>query len=97
MKSIIKDTKKKIKNFKKAVRYLDRCGEFEFDNFIEAHRIAGTNAQESELRQMWGQAKLVLPGPGHPGGTESLRHVTRDSFTSAIDEAEKLVNMMRKM
>ena len=97
MQNVIRDTKQKTENFKNAVRYLDQCGEFEFDDFKEAHRIAGTNAQESELRQMWAEARLVLPGPGHPGGVESLRHVTRDSFMSAITEAQKLVEMMEKM
>jgi hypothetical protein len=97
MEDIIKDTKKKIENFKKAIAYLDGCDEFGFEDFEEAHRIAGTNAQVSELREMWAEAKLVLPGPGHSSGVESLREVTRDSFVTAISEAKKLVDMMEKM
>jgi hypothetical protein len=97
MKEIIKDTKQKMESFKEAIRYLDSCKEFGFDAFKEAHRIAGTNAQESELSRMWAEAKLVLPGPGHSGGTESLREVTRDSFVTAVAEAQKLVDMMEKM
>ena len=97
MQDVIKDTKRKIKDFEKAVKYLDECDEFDFDNFKEAHRIAGTDTQESELREMWAEAKLVLPGPGHPGGVESLRQVTRDSFMTAAAEAQKLVQMMEKM
>ncbi len=97
MQNVIKDTKRKIENFKKAVKYLDECGDFDFDDFKEAYRIAGTNAQESELREMWSEARLVLPGPGHPGGVGSLRQVTRDSFTAAAAEAQKLVDMMENM
>jgi len=97
MQDIIKDTKQKMENFKKAIKYLDGCDEFDYDDFKEAHRMAETNAQESELREMWAEAKLVLPGPGHSGGVESLREVTRDSFVTAVDEAQKLVDMMEKM
>ena len=97
MQDVIKDTKQAIGNFKKAIKYLDGCAEFDFDDFKEAHRIAGTNTQESELREMWAESKLVLPGPGHSGGVESLREVTRDSFVTAIAEAQKLVDMMEKM
>ena len=97
MQDIIKDTKQGIENFKKAINYLDGCDEFDFDDFKKAHRIAGTKSQESELREMWAEAKLVLPGPGHSGGVESLREVTRDSFVTGVAEAQKLVDMMEKM
>lgn len=52
MQDIIKGTKKKIENFKKAVEHLDGCDEFDFEDFEEAHRIARTNVQVSELREM---------------------------------------------
>ena len=73
-----------MENFNSAVKYFDQCGESDSDDFKEALRIAGTNAQESDLREMWSEAKLVLPCPGRPGGVESLREVTRDSRLTAI-------------
>jgi len=95
--NLIKDTKRQIEDFKKAVKHIDECGDFDFDDFKETNRIAGTNAQESELLEMWSEARLVLPGPGHPGGVESLRQVTRDSFIAAAAEAQKLVDKMENM
>ena len=97
MEDTVKRTKQTIENYKKAVKYLDKLEVFDFDSLKETHRIAGSEAQESQLREMWSDAKLVLPGPGNLGGTQSLRKITRDSFTEAIDKFQELVNMMEKL
>jgi alpha-glucoside transport system substrate-binding protein len=92
--AIINEMKQAIDRYDKAVKYLDQCDTFEFDNLVVAHRIAGTNAQESELREMWAEAKYVLPGPDTPGGVESLRPITRETFTTAAEEFQKILNEM---
>ena len=97
MEDIVKRTKQTIENYEKAVKYLDECNEFDFDSLLEAHRIAGTEAKGSELREMWSEAKLVLPGPNNLGGVQSLRKITRDSFTEAIIEFQKLVDTMQAL
>lgn len=97
MEEIVNRTKQTIENYEKAVKYLDGCSEWTFDNLIEAHRIAGTDAQESDLREMWSEAKLVLSGPDNLGGVQSLQKITRDSFTAAIVEFQNLVETMQKL
>jgi len=97
MEEIVNRTKDTIKNYEKAVIYLDGCNEFGFDNLLESHRIAGTGAKESDLCENWSEAKLVLPGPNNEGGVRSLQKITRDSLTSAITEFQKLVETMQKL
>jgi hypothetical protein len=97
MEDIVKRTKQTIENYEKAVKYLDECNEFDFDGLLEAHRIAGTEAKESDLREMWSEAKLVLPGPNNVGGVQSLQKITRDSLTSAITEFQKLVDQLQNL
>ncbi len=97
MEETVNMTIRAIENYKKALKYLDECDKFDFDTMIEAHRIAGTDAQESQLREMWSDAKLVLSGPDNLGGVQSLRKITRDSLTTAITEFQKLVDIMKDM
>ena len=97
MEDTVKITKQAIERYKEAVIYLDGCETFDFDTLKEAHRIAGTEAQESQLSEMWSDAKLVLSGPDNLGGVQSLRKITRDAFTAAIDKFQELVEMMEKL
>jgi len=97
MKTIIKGLEQQIKNFNKAIKYLDQCGEFDFDYYKKVHHIAGTDTQKFDLSEMWSDAKLVLSSPGHPGGVESLREITRNSLLTGISEAQKLLEVMKKI
>jgi hypothetical protein len=97
MEEIVNRTKQTIENYEIAVKYLDECNEFDFDSLLEAHRIAGTEAKESDLREMWSEAKLVLPGPNNVGGVRSLQKITRDSLTSAITEFQTLIDQLQNL
>jgi len=80
----------KIKNYKRALKYLDSCGELSYEKLCEAHRIAGLEAPESELRMMWQQSVHVIGRPGRPGGTEFLRGQIRSTLIEAIDTFKDL-------
>ena len=50
-----KEVKQWAQNYKKALKYLDSCRTFTYDNLVKANQIAGSPIPESDLRQMWEQ------------------------------------------
>ena len=77
-----------VENYKRAIAYLDECGELTYEKFVEAVRLSGRNISEPELRRQWDQAHDVLSAPDHPGGTEFLRSTLRNTLMAAISEFE---------
>lgn len=73
-----------VENYKRALKYLDECGELTYEKFVEANRIAGVDVSESQLRAMWDQAKYILPTGGQPGGTEYLRFQMRNTLIEGM-------------
>ena len=97
MKDVIESTKNKIVSLKNAIKYLDDCGEFTFEAYQEAYRVAEIEQKESQLQHMWSQAKFVLPSGNQPGGVEALRQITRESFVDSIGQLKRLVDRMENL
>lgn len=91
MQAIIEELRQSIERFRRAIEYLDGCESFDFDAYTTAVRMTGSTISDAELQSMWDSTKLILPGPGHSGGPDALRMVTRESFVNGIEDAEKLI------
>jgi hypothetical protein len=77
--------REQVASFRKALEYIDNCGDFTFEKFREADRIAGGTMTESEARSMWSQSEGVMPGDTHSGGPDFLRHTLRTTFVEGIE------------
>jgi hypothetical protein len=97
---VARQAREKAKSFRKGIEFLDNCGEFTFENFKEADRIGGGNMSEAEARAMWAQAQGVMPGLGHKGGPDFLRHTLRRTFEEGLQAfgavADKLGDQPKK-
>ena len=91
-----KEVKQRIENYKKALKYLDSCKTFTYDNLVKANQIAGSPIPEPDLQRMWEQSKYILPTGGEPGGTESLRQTMRNTLIESISAFENLANELGK-
>lgn len=78
-----------VESCKRALKYLDECGELTYEKLAEANRIAGVMS-EAELRTMWEQADYILPTGGEPGGKEFLRFQMRDALIMGIAALEEV-------
>lgn len=84
-------------NYRRALKYLDECGELTYEKLVEANRIAGVDMSESQLRAMWEQADHILPTPragGRPGGKEFLRFQMRNTLIESIATFEALADKL---
>jgi hypothetical protein len=77
--------------YRKAVAYLDGCGQLTFDKLVKATEIAGVE-MESELSRMWSQADYVLPESGQPGGKEFVRFTIRKTLIEGAEVFDDLAD-----
>ncbi|MGA2721508.1 MAG: hypothetical protein ABSG79_03755 [Bryobacteraceae bacterium] len=83
---------KTVAAYKRAIKYLDTCGELTLEKLFEAKHIAGTGPDDQWLRTMWEQMQYTLPGVGEgPGGREQLRWEMRRTMVQAISSFEALI------
>ena len=68
-----------VRNYKRALAYLDSASELTYEHFREAIRLAGNPVPESEIRQQWEMSKMTLQG------TESLRQTYREVWEKGIE------------
>ncbi len=68
-----------VRNYKRALAYLDSASELTYEYFREAIRLAGNPVPESEIRQQWEMSKMTLQG------TESLRQTYREVWQKGIE------------
>ncbi len=87
------DARNRAENYRKAVRYLDTCGELTLDKLRKATQIAGVE-MESDLRRMWSQADAVLPRMGEPGGKEFVRFTVRKTLLEGIQTFDALAKQL---
>ena len=81
--SIAKDFSRRIVRYKKAVKYLDKCGKPNYEKIFEVNRIAGIEMSEQQLQQ--------IPIALFPGREEEVRRICRESLINAIAKFEELV------
>ena len=72
--------RQKVDNYRRALRYLDGCGDITLDKMREAIRLSGVDMSERDLHLMWDGADKVLPTAGMPGGQEAARHILRQTL-----------------
>lgn len=97
-KKIIKEARKRIKNYKRALKFLDNCREFTYDKFIEVQHILGVANPESDPQTMrtWESRVHILPGPGHSGGADAVRMVIKDTCIQGIAAFEEICQKLDK-
>lgn len=44
-----------VDNYKRALKFIDECGDITYDKLREAYRIANIEISESELQERWSQ------------------------------------------
>ncbi len=77
--------KNTVENYKRALKFLDECGEWTFEKLKEAHEIARIDVPDYQLRSEWSDAlAVVFPSKGRPGGTELLRYLMKKELKEAI-------------
>lgn len=79
-----KMARQQVESYKRALKYLDECGELSYEMLAEANRIAGVDISESKLRAAWEHAAFILSTGGQPGGREYLRFQMRNAFIEGI-------------
>ena len=93
--------RKQAANYRKAVKYLDGCGEMTLAKLRKAGKIsiksdfrgkAAVGEMEATVAQIWEQSKAVLPGGGTPGGTEYARYAFRQALEEGISTFESLAD-----
>jgi hypothetical protein len=89
-----RQTRQRLDGYKRALKYLDECGDLTLDKMREANRIARVDMPEFQLRALWEQADCVLPTDGHPGGHESMRFHMRNTLIEAIAAFEALADKL---
>jgi hypothetical protein len=82
--------KERVDHYKRALKYLDGCGPLTIDKLRESQQIAGTPVPETQLRQMWDSAAIILSSNNEPGGHEYLRTAMRKTLTEGISLFQKL-------
>jgi hypothetical protein len=83
---------KNVAAYKRAIKYLETCGELTLEKLFEAKRIAGKGPDDGWLRTMWAEMQYTLPGVGEgPGGREQLRWEMRRTMVQAIATFEALI------
>ncbi len=91
---VAKKARQIVENYKRAIKYLDNCGELTFENLAEANRIAGVDMSEVQLRGMWEQADFILPASGRPGGKEFLRFEMRNTLIKGLATFEAVADKL---
>ena len=91
---VARELKQRVDNYKRALKYLDECGDLTYDKLHEANRISGGDMADSRLRAMWEQADTILPTHGQPGGKEFLRFQMRNSLIEGIATFESLAGKL---
>jgi hypothetical protein len=84
----------RIGKYRKAIKYLDSCGEVTLEKLQKAHDIAGADMSSSQLQSMWQQAQFVMPSPGQPGGKEYLRVQMKKALEEGISTFGGLARKM---
>jgi len=69
--------------FAQSIYYLDTCGKFTFEKFLEANQIAGTDQTESRLRILWDEAQKIY---GAAAGAEFVKDTFRESLDKGMWE-----------
>jgi hypothetical protein len=90
----VRNVRQQVENYRRALKYLDGCGDLTYEKLREAWQIAGVDMPESQLRQQWSQADYILPTGGRPGGKESLRFMMRNTLIEAIATFESLADKL---
>jgi hypothetical protein len=91
-----KEAKRIAENYKKALKYLDKCKNFTYDDLVKTNQIAGSPMSEPDLQRMWEQSQYILPIGGEPGGAESLRKMMRNTLIESISAFETIVQELGK-
>ncbi len=73
--------KMQIDAYKKGIKYLNECGTFTFDKYKEAHRIAKSPVDETQLRDMWDSCMKMW-------SSETMRENTIDMFTRLLKKSQ---------
>lgn len=91
-----KKVEQRVENYRKALKYLDSCSTFTYDNLVKANQIAGSPIPESDLQRMWKQSPLVLPTGGKPGEVEFIHQKMRSTLIEGISVFERLARELGK-
>ena len=79
-----------LANYKRALAYLDSCGSFDERKLRETNRIAGGLLSESDIRMLIGQAQMIMPTAGEPGGMEYVKGQVRQNLATLVQMADKM-------
>lgn len=82
-------------NYRKAIKYLDECGEFTYEKFVKTNQIAGASVRDNEIRMMWEMEKKTIATKvdgKYLIGTERLRLIIREKLEKAIAEFGPIAN-----
>ena len=84
----IRQFRTKLGKIRKAIKYIDGCGEFTFEKMVKANDIAEGDMTRSQLHDMWDQAV------GHPEGPEHVRREIRAAYKGSIDDLTGIAEQM---
>lgn len=85
---------KTVENYRRALKFLEECGDFTYEKLKEAHEIAGIDVPDYQLRSEWSDALAVLPLGGRPGGREMLRSLMKKELKEGISTFKALARKL---
>jgi hypothetical protein len=88
--NIGKEARERAKKYKKALKYLDGCKKFTYEDLIETNRLAGNAMTEEELRRMWDMSEQTI------AGAEGYRQILRNTLIEGINAFERIADELGK-
>jgi len=90
-----KEFKQRAEDYKKALKYLDSCSTFTYDNLVKVNQIAGSPVPEVDLQRMWEQSRYILT-TDQASGVEFLRQTMRSTLIEGISAFEDTARELGK-
>jgi hypothetical protein len=83
-----------LQGFRKALKYLDSCGELTLDKLRKVAELQGGNLDEAAIQHLWQMKDMIMPRPGESGGAEFVRIEIRKTLVEGIKVYEALANKL---
>ena len=80
----------KVKKYKEALKYLEECAGFTYEDVSRINEIAGNPIEELKLRQMWNISIDTI------AGKEGFKQTLRDTLVEGIEAFESVAKRIEK-
>jgi hypothetical protein len=87
---IAREAREKAIKYREAVKCLDDCERFSFEDVLKINEIAGNPIEGPKLRQMWDMSMDTI------AGKEGFKRTLRDTLIEGIEAFESVAKRIEK-